>query len=237
MSCKKAILFIFWVFVAGSTVFAQNKTYSKQDITNKNEFAYDVIKTNPMALFCGPTLITSELGLSYEFSVSKNRAVSIGASWLTKNVFIYLSELSYNAQNSSSQSGNVVYVQPDLKISGYRIQAHYKFLFPVFNNFPSALHVGPHASFSTTLFGDAQNQFNNDYYRIVHQNISILAGYQFSVKNKVYFDVYHGLGYKYNYMVFHKTPTQYKREDGDFIFTGIPLNLKISLGINIGILR
>lgn len=237
MSLKQNIFAIFIILISA----LYHKSYSQEPMLPEDNsiedktYAYDALKLNPMALFVGPTMITSEVGLIYDFSLSQRRSVAIGASWLAKNVFIYLTELA-SSQQSSGHTDSVVYVTPDLKISGWRIQGHYKFLLPS-NNYPSAFHVGPHASYSRVYFGDAQNGFNRDYYRIVHRNISILAGYQFAINNKVFLDIYNGIGYKNNFMVYHKTPSDYKTiEEDDFFFTGIPINIKFSLGFSIGIM-
>jgi hypothetical protein len=42
------------------------------------------------------------------------------------------------------------------------------------------------------------------------------------------------LGYKYNYVTEHKTLNNFRKIDNEFIFTGIPFNVKFSLGYYIG---
>ena len=192
--------------------------------------SYDVIKCNPAAILMGPTVITSELGLNYEFSLSKKHSVSLGASLLTKNVFIYLSE---KLDSSNVNNGNNVQAYTKTKITGYRLQAQYKWILP-FVEYPCGLYIGPHASFSTVFFSYQQRRFTKDFYRIVHQNISLLLGYQHIFNNKLFVDLYCGLGYKNNYAYYYKTLKDFKKVDDDFILTGIPINVKFSLGYYIG---
>jgi len=196
----------------------------------KEIISYDVVKMNPATLLLGPTVISSETGLSYEFSLSKNKSLSLGASALSKNIFIYLAE---KLDSDSSSVGNVVQVQPKLKISGFRVQAQYKYILPMYN-YPCGLYIGPHASFSTVYFSYQQRGFTNDFYKIIHNNLSLLLGYQHILSNRLFIDLYCGLGYKYNYMFYYKTLNDFKKVDNEFIFTGIPGNVKISLGYYLG---
>lgn len=196
----------------------------------KNLMSYEVLKTNPMALLIGPTLISSEIGLSYEFSLSKTKSLSLGGSLLTKNVLIYLSEKLDSNNNTGS---NVVQSSQKLKISGYRIQAQYKFVIPL-RKYPRALYIGPHVSYSTVNYSNQQRGFTNDYYKIVHNNISMLFGYQHLFGKRVFIDFYSGLGYKYNYVRYYKTKKNFKKVDNEFIFTGAPTKIKLSLGLYLG---
>jgi len=207
--------------------------YSTIDKGDFKPVSYSVVKTYPLAFLVGPSVLTSEFGLCYDFSLPKNMAINIGGAMLTKNALVYLSELSQGlVQNNNTN--NVTYTAPKLKISGYKIQGQFKFLFPVFNTYPSGLFIGPHASFSTFFIGDAVNGFNRDYYRIVFNNISILSGYQQFIKNKIFFEIYNGIGYKKNYAVFHKNTTSFKFVENEFALTGSNGNLKISFGLTLG---
>ena len=213
------------------TLKAQNDSTAIPSIPHLKEvMSYEVIKTNPLAFLMGPSVITSELGLNYEFSLSKKQSVSIGASLLTKNIFIFLSE---KLDTSSSRKGNVVQTSQPLKISGYRFQAQYKFILPLYK-YPCGVYIGPHASFSTFNFSYRQRGFTKDFYRTVHQNISLLMGYQHILNNKVFIDLYCGLGYKDNYAYYYKTLTDYKKVDDEFILTGLPIKVKFSMGYYIG---
>ncbi len=196
----------------------------------KQVMSYEVIKTNLLAYLMGPSVITSELGLSYEFSLSKKHSVSVGASFLTKNIFIFLSE---KLDSSHSKKGTVVQTSQPLKISGYRFQAQYKFILPL-NKYPCGFYIGPHASFSTFNYSYRQRGFTKDFYRTVHQNVSLLMGYQHIINNKVFVDLYCGLGYKDNYAYYYKTLTDYEKVDDEFILTGIPIKVKFSMGYYIG---
>ncbi len=232
---KKRLVLTGLILCSFQFVYCQQKTLLHAYEKQRHAYAYDLLKINPLALLCGPTMVSSELGLMYETSISQKQSLSIGASWLAKNIFIYLGESSLTLPGVSSNQ-SVTYTTPDLKISGWRVQGHYKFVFPVFGNYPTALHVGPHASFSSILLGDSYNGFDANYYRIVHRNISVLFGFQFKASDRIFFDIYHGMGYKNNYWGFHKTPDQFKMEEDVFFFTGNHLNIKFSLGFNIGFL-
>lgn len=224
---KSCFLCFFFLLLSGF-LRAQNDTllFQKPD----NIMSYEVIKTNPMAFLLGPTVISSEYGLSYEFSLSKTSSFSMGASLLNKNIFLYLAE---QLDTSKTTGGNIVQVSPKLKISGYRVQAQYKWIMPLYN-YPCGVYIGPHASFSTVYFSYQQRGFTKDFYRIVHNNISLLLGYQHFLNNKLFIDLYAGLGYKYNYVMEHKTVNDFKKIENEFIFTGIPGHVKLNLGYYIG---
>jgi len=192
--------------------------------------SYEVLKTNPMTFLLGPTVISSEYGLSYEFSLSNSTSLSLGASLLKKNIFIYLAE-KIDTNNSTGQT--VVHISPKLKISGYRFQAQYKWVLPLYD-YPNGLYIGPHASFSTVYFSYQQRGFTKDFYKIVHRNVSLLMGYQHFLHDKIFIDLYAGLGYKNNYVTEHKTVNNFKKIDNEFIFTGIAIPLKISMGFYLG---
>lgn len=194
------------------------------------EHSYEVFKTNPLAVLLGPSVITSEYGLHYEFSLGNKSALSLGASLLNKNIFIYLSEkLDTNATSGNS----VVQIQPRLKISGYRMQAQYKWLMPLYH-YPCALYIGPNAAFSTVYFSYQQRGYTRDFYKIIHRNLSLIVGYQHVVSGKLFIDLYAGLGYKNNYVREYSTPATYTPVPNEFIFTGIPGHVKISMGYYLG---
>ncbi|MDD3875303.1 MAG: DUF3575 domain-containing protein [Bacteroidales bacterium] len=232
MRYPKSFLVLLIVIFIFNNIIAQESVAIKP-LSQRKKYNYEVLKTNPLAFFSGPCMATSELGLSYDFSLGKRSGISFGASLLTKNVFIYLAELSSSAQNPSSGS-TVIYVTPHIKISGYRLQAQYKFLIPFGSSYPNAFYFGPHASYASTYMGNEHNIMNTDYYRIIHKNISLLMGFQMFLGKKVYLDIYQGLGYKNNNLFYYKNPKSFIKEESDFIFTGMPNNLKISLGIYMG---
>lgn len=218
------------IWMPSLTSYLQAQTDSVVVFTPPKDMSYEVVKMNPAALLVGPTVVSTETGLSYEFSLSKNKSLSLGASLLSKNVFIYLAE---KLNSDSNSVGNVVQISPKLKISGFRVQAQYKYLLS-FYDYPCGLYIGPHVSFSTVYFSYQQRGFTNDFYKIVHNNLSLLIGYQHILSNRLFIDLYCGLGYKYNYMIYYKTLDDFEKVDNEFIFTGIPGNVKISLGYYLG---
>ena len=100
---KSLLLFKFGLIFLFSFQYLLAQQDSTKYHQSKEILSYEVIKSNPAAYLCGPTFITSELGLNYEFSLSKTHSISIGASLLTKNVFIYLAEIIPMAQSTISQ--------------------------------------------------------------------------------------------------------------------------------------
>ncbi len=193
--------------------------------------SYELIKTRPGAIFFGPNFITSEWGLNYEFTVADNNALSLGASLLSKNIFIYMAErmeaLTHNI------ASNMVQISPVFKISGYRFQAQYKWIMPMFCS-SCGVYMGPHASFSHSYFSYRQRAYTQDYYHIVHKNISLYMGYQHLLNNKFFIDLYFGLGYKNNSTYYHNTTKDFKKVENDFVLTGFPIKLKISMGYYFG---
>ncbi len=205
---------------------------SLKPLPKEKEISYDVLKFRPGGLLMSPIVITSELGLSYEFTLAKDKAIALGASLLTKNVFLYLGEHLDTVNNRTGS--NIVQVSQPLKISGYRFQAQYKWILPLYSSYPCGMYIGPHASSSTVFFSYRQRGYSTDFYKIHLNNISLLMGYQHFINNKFFFDLYFGLGYKYNYVFYYKTLDDFEKVDNEFILTGVPIKLKVSMGYYMG---
>jgi len=229
---SRVFLFILILIYGLSGINARGQTDSLKPLLKEKEISYDVLKLRPGALLMSPIVITSELGLSYEFTLAKDKALALGASLLTKNVFLYLGEQLDTANNRTGS--NIVQVSQPLKISGYRFQAQYKWILPLYNSYPCGLYIGPHASTSTVFFSYRQRGYTTDFYKIHLNNISLLMGYQHFINNKFFFDLYFGLGYKYNYVYYYKTLDDYKKVNNEFILTGVPIKLKCSMGYYLG---
>ncbi len=230
VSLFKIVLLFFIAALISVKVHAQ--VDSIKPLLKEKEILYDVLKFRPGALFMSPIVITSELGLSYEFTLAKDKALALGASLLTKNVFLYLGEQLDTANNRTGS--NIVQVSQPLKISGYRFQVQYKWILPLYSSYPCGMYIGPHASASTVFFSYRQRGYTTDFYKIHLNNINLIMGYQHFINNKFFFDLYFGLGYKYNYVYYYNTLDDFKKVDNEFILTGVPIKLKISMGYYLG---
>jgi len=216
------------LFTAFSDIYTQNDSLNQLLLKNNS---YEIIKTRPGGILMGPNFITSEWGLNYEFTVAEKTALSIGASILSKNIFIYMAE---RIEAATQRTGsNMVQIFQVYKISGYRFQAQYKWIMPIYR-FPCGMYFGPHASYSHSYFSYRQRGYTKDYYRVIHKNISFLLGYQHLLNDKLFIDLYCGLGYKNNSMYYHKTTKDFKKEENDYLLTGFPMKLKFSLGYYLG---
>lgn len=231
-SHSRVFLFILILFHSLCGINARGQTDSLKPLPKEKEISYDVLKFRPGGLLMSPIVITSELGLSYEFTLAKDKALALEASLLTKNVFLYLGEQLDTANNRTGS--NIVQVSQPLKISGYRFQAQYKWILPLYSSYPCGMYIGPHASASTVFFSYRQRGYSTDFYKIHLNNISLLMGYQHFINNKFFFDLYFGLGYKYNYVYYYKTLDDFEKVENEFILTGVPIKLKISMGYYLG---
>jgi len=193
----------------------------------------NVLKTNPIALLygCIPGY-TAEARLVNETAVSLYQTVFIGASYLFKGLPLVLAEQD-SAQNPSGVK---------LKVNGWRVQAGYKFYINGFMAHkrkkmtglaPRGLYVGPHISYATARFTTNYAKSIGVYYRINFFNVDIQTGYQLIAGKHFALDVFTGLGYMKNDIIYYEKSTSYNvdtEEDGYFYNS----NLKFVFGFNLG---
>lgn len=233
---KKWLLFILWigVFSVAQAQIRETPKFNRDSLEKEaRNLKTVVIKTNPLNFFYGPLLITGEYRLGAEIQTNRKQSFNLAASYLGKGRLF------------RQFLDTTVAVPSDLILNGYRIQAGYRFYFG--HNFFHAVglsayktgiigfFIGPNASlvnFKVTT--RTANQFDN-YLNFQLIDATLDGGMQLRF-DRVYGDIFLGLGYKENtqYLV---TPTGSQNlanslDPDDFIFNS---NFKVRGGFNIGI--
>lgn len=193
----------------------------------------NIIKTNPIALIFGCIpFYTSEFRLVNETTVSLYQSVYFGASYLFK------SPILSSAEKDTS-------INPDgihLKVTGFRVQAGYKFYIngwiaskrnQLKGLAPKGFYVSPHISYASAKIYTNYSKTVGVYERRTFFNVDVQAGYQLLAKRKFALDVFTGFGYMKNDIIYHENSSNYQvdsSEDGYFYNS----NLKIVFGFNLG---
>lgn len=224
-----------WRFEIGTGyAYAQQIDSIKRKLDEKQPFL-NVLKTNPFPILTGPIpLFTSEYRLVIEYVTGPQTSSQISASYLDKNIFI---------RNFFDTADKFI-------ISGFRFQATFKFFLnqtlPVLSGInpqdysPNGLYIAPHVSYAHAKGTTAFLNSLDIYVRGTQFNISAMLGYQLVLNQAVAFDVFTGIGYKYNEFILN-LPNQTKPIDikdvyGDTFITSLMLfPVKIYLGFNAGI--
>jgi len=202
----KKLLFTFFLFIAAMSI-----SFAQYDGKGKPEHQY-VIKTNLLPIAWGPIPFTGEYRLVGEAAIAPKQSVQLALSYLGPSAIL-------NASSIQDTAGNNVGVT----ISGYRIQATYKF-FLTKSEAPKGFYVGPHISFASAKLYDKNNK--NNFVKADYFNAVAMLGYQVIADNGFAFDFFTGVGYKSNSIT-----AQGNLKTSKFTF---PNNMKVYFGFNMG---
>ncbi|MCF8298519.1 MAG: hypothetical protein K9J13_13310 [Saprospiraceae bacterium] len=227
MQKRKFQILIILIFFQLSVYSQFNNSSKKDSIYDKklNPFLYgDIIKTNPLPIIWGVIPFTSEYKLIYEMVTQPKQSISLGASYLGKTIL-------WDLFQDTTQT---VYGQPEIKISGYRVQGMYKFYFT--NKYaPRGLFIGPHISYSSAKYTYQQTQINYNYLKISHFNVNCLIGYQDVIFDLISIELFVGAGYKNNIWEEHKTKTNFRVIKDNDMSNFYNSHQKFMAGFNIGV--
>lgn len=213
------------------TIVPDSLPYKRMEMPKR---VNNIIKTNPFALLIGNIpYFTSEAMLVNETTVSLYQSVFIGVSYLFKSPFLILDEQDTSVNPNGDK----------LKVSGWRVQAGYKFYINGWMKHkrdklkglaPKGLYVAPHISYSTAKITDTFHKAKGEYFRITFFNIDVRTGYQLLIRNKFAIDAFTGFGYKKNDVVYHdssKTNYPVDTSEGGYFYNS---NFKIVFGFIFG---
>jgi len=224
-------VFLSQSFAQDTLVYPDTMRYKKRDLPRTRN---NVIKTNPLALIMGNIPIyTSEARLVNETTVSLYQSVFFGASYLFKSPLFTALE-----QDTAINPDGIKHT-----VSGFRVQAGYKFYINGWMEHkrknlkglaPKGLYMGPHISYATCKISTAFYKSKDIYYRISFFNVNLQAGYQL-IAGRFALDAFTGVGYMNNTVVYHDSnKANYPVDtsnDGYFYNS----NIKIVLGVNLGL--
>jgi len=196
-----------------------------------------ILKTNPLAILSGDIpIFSSEFRLVGEFVTSPKTSVVLGASYLGMGLLLraaYDNDTNFTSQGLSSW---------DIGFNGFRIQGGFKYYLknprisisdPDFKPAPGGFYIYPMASYSTAKYYEKVNK--DDYFRFTHWSVTMNIGVQFLMGERITLDPYLGVGYKKNTITDSSglTPADLVEEMKDSFIYGA--NLKLNLGLNMGI--
>lgn len=184
---------------------------------------YRVYKTNPLAIFWGPTVYSSEYKIIAETPMGYNKSGLLGISYIGRSPLVDYLERNSGMTGLSS-----------IQVIGYRVQGAYRIYGLIAENYsPAGLYISPHFSYADVKYFFKNGSTNRDYLKISHLNVNLLAGYQFLFMEKICVDMFCGLGYKKNEWKYYQNQniSTVITPDEDAYYKS---NLKISLGFSIG---
>ncbi len=181
-----------------------------------------IIKTNPLGPLAGSVFLTSEYLLSMEFVSSSFQSSQISVSYMGKSPILKTLEDSV----------------PDLElliIRGYRIQISHRFyMFKKQNYAPLGFYLSPHTSFTGIKVSTRYQNSMDNYIRISHFNMNLLAGFQLIINEDQVIDMYMGLGYKNNFWEEHQSQTTISI-NADDLWPWYYNPIKFTIGFKVGI--
>jgi hypothetical protein len=223
--------------LTGITAYGQQDSTATEDSiinfrSRMDERVTNVLKTNPLALLygCIPGY-TAEARLVNETAVSLYQTFFIGASYLFKGLPLVIAEQD-STQNPSGVKS---------KVSGWRVQAGYKFYINGFMDHkrkkmkglaPKGLYFAPHISYATARLTTNYAKSIGVYYRFNFFNVDIQTGYQLIAGRHFAFDAFTGLGYMKNDIIYYEKSTSYNVDTEDSYFYNS--NVKFVFGFNLG---
>ena len=234
------LLLLSSLLICSFSLSAQFEEYVEEshEPNKQNSGPKFVFKTNPLAVLSGEIpIFASEYRGVIEYVADYKSSYTGGVSLYTMSPFLK----SSLEQDSSFQNAGVT--AQDFALLGFRLQLGYR-LYPLAMVNKNAID-GTFPPKGLFLFGlvsysDArlfQRANRSDQIQFSHLNITANAGYQFVFDELFTLDLYLGAGYKNNQII-EVSRTNRKVINDDmindlFIYDS---NLKINLGINIGII-
>ncbi|MBI4647281.1 MAG: hypothetical protein HY738_12010 [Bacteroidia bacterium] len=189
-----------------SSLFSQ---YTNENKEIEKKYRGGMIKTNPLAMLCGPIIFTSEFRVVYETPIAPQQAFQIGVSYLGKSPLLGFIERA----DSLSQQGALRFT-----VNGFRVQLAYKLYFMEVKA-KYRFYIAPFVSGSLVRISRRSLSNINYYLRAKYINYNIIIGYQTPLfTDRLDFDLFTGLGYRDIewHEIYGTTVT--KIDEKDFIF-------------------
>ena len=190
-------IFIYFLLLSSLCLSHSYKSLAQDYAVNHSDMPNDdlsdapsfVIKTNPLAALGGPFWvlgvipITGEYKILFEAATANRQSAQIGVSYLAPSTLINLEKL-----------GNTNGINFGIDISGFRVQAMYKFFLTSDNPAPEGMYLAPHLSYAGVKIVDKADI--TDYISGTKINYNALLGYQLISAGGFALDIFTGLGFK-----------------------------------------
>lgn len=212
-----------YILLCSSLLSMYAKAQFIQDIENdKKDFPKKtILKTNPLALFCGSIPFAAEYRLTLEKVMSNKYSLQISGSYLGKGPLLTLSE--------TADTIPVFYL-----LKGYRVQVELKYyLNDPFSEkkAPTGFYIAPAYSYSYAKLSNRYLNAKNKYQAFNYTFYCLKLGYQ-KTYNNLAIDFFTGAGYRDNILTDYTTNKPFNIDlKGLRPYEG---HLKVLLGFNVG---
>lgn len=225
----KYYILCFWILNGiAAYAFVEGDTIRKKTLPVPKKEYYPqpvLLKTNPLAIFWGPIPFTAEYRLVTEFTTGRKQCSQIGISYLNTSPAWKIVEKAAKIPDKYH-----------LIIKGWRIQVAHKFYLVNRKKYaPFGFYISPNISYSNAHISvGLQRYYRQNYFDFRHFNADLLAGFQIGKNSRITLDVFAGIGYKKNTVLYHATSyliIPYDTEDFGGFYNS---NVKLTLGVNFG---
>ena len=184
-----------------------------------------LLKSNPLAILWGPIPFTAEYRIVAEITTGLKQSSQVGISVFSTSPIWKTIEKAAKIPS---------YYR--LKVSGWRIQVAHKFYLLRHKRYaPFGFYISPNVSYSNAHISIGLHRYyRQNYFDFRHFNANILAGVQIGRNRRFTMDIFSGIGYKKNTVLFHATSNvilPYDTEDFGAFYNS---NIKLVFGINFG---
>ncbi|MCE9538067.1 MAG: hypothetical protein K8R85_02460 [Bacteroidetes bacterium] len=184
-----------------------------------------ILKTNPLAILWGPIPFTAEYRLVAEVTTGRKQSSQIGISFLTTSPLWKTFEAAAN-----------IPTKYHFIARGWRIQVSHKFFLIGSKKYaPFGFYISPNVSYTNAHISiGLQRYYRQNYLDFRHFNANILVGMQIGKNSRFTMDIFGGMGYKKNTVLFHANSFVILPYDMEEFGKFYNSNLKLVFGINFG---
>lgn len=175
------------------------------------------VKTNPLAALGGPFYVawvvpvTGEYKAAFEAKTLDKQSFQVIGSYVGPSSIVNLQQISDSIAA--------------IKVSGYRVQAMYKFFITSTDKSLEGFYLAPHFSYANASIADKNN--TDDNVTGTKLNIHGVLGYQIITSGGFALDIYTGFGYR-------SVKWQFNSQNTDFSDLSNKDGINITLGLNFG---
>ncbi|MFN8323059.1 MAG: hypothetical protein U0T74_10415 [Chitinophagales bacterium] len=212
----------------GSVASAQRDTVVREFEgfkSTKLPLRQNVIKSNLIPFLFGQIPICGEIRFTYERMLSHNQSLTLGASYNYPNLFLFVMPAIANPNGTTLK---------DYSLRGGRITLGYRFYPLKSKQAPEGLFVGPYGSFNFVKIKERNGNGSSETW--CYANGSLIAGYQFYLTRGVFLELFGGLGYRKNFIVYYDAVhNRTSQADLQLFFKNNPFkNVKLIFQLNLG---
>lgn len=228
MSKQITTIYVLFTFFIASNALADGDTIRLNNGAKEKAQYYPqplILKTNPLAVLWGPIPFTSEYRLVAEICNGRTKSIQAGISYLDKSPLLGI------AEKLTTTTTNYL-----IKVNGWRLQFAYRFYLVNKRKYaPFGFYIAPNISFSDAHVSiGLSHYYRNQYYDFRHFNSTLQIGVQIGRYSNITMDIFAGLGYKKNVVLYHANDAHILTIDTKEFGDLYNMPLKLVFGLNFG---